>query len=192
MQLEKFVSLCSSYPFFLVATASVGDSRLLTCPWQLGRNRLGRMGWGLLDFWRTCFETCLQFCQTCFLILRFWRTNRRSQNVRCHQWNCRKTRDNSCVIILKSHLTLQVILPARARFVTFSLIDDSRCARAFSTIAPVRYITQMTTRFYTSRQNKVWEGRIWIINKWRFIERRGKIRVCDSCDDSRKYEAISN
>ena len=29
------------------------------------------------------------------------------------------------VIILKSHLTLQVILPARASLVTPSLIDDS-------------------------------------------------------------------
>ena len=70
------------------------------------------------------------------VFLYIWRTNRRSQNVRCHQWNCRKTRDNSCVIILKSRLTLQVILPARARFVTFSLIDDSRCTRALSNDSP--------------------------------------------------------
>ena len=41
------------------------------------------------------------------------------------------------VIILKSRLTL----PARTRFGTFSLIDDSRCARALSTTAPVRNIT---------------------------------------------------
>ena len=39
----------------------------------------------------------------------------------------RETRDNSSVIILKSRLTLQVILPARASLVTPSLIDD--CAR---------------------------------------------------------------
>ena len=45
------------------------------------------------------------------------------------------------MIILKSHLTLQVILPACARFVTFSRIDDSRSARAFSTTVPVSYIT---------------------------------------------------
>ncbi len=36
-----------------------------------------------------------------------------------------ETRDNSSVIILKSRLTLQIILPACARLVTPSLIDDS-------------------------------------------------------------------
>ena len=36
-----------------------------------------------------------------------------------------ETRDNTSVIILKSHLTLQVILPAHASLVTPSLIDDS-------------------------------------------------------------------
>ena len=36
-----------------------------------------------------------------------------------------ETRDNISVIILKSRLTLQVILPARASLVTPSLIDDS-------------------------------------------------------------------
>ena len=36
-----------------------------------------------------------------------------------------ETRDNTSVIILKSRLTLQVILPARASLVTPSLIYDS-------------------------------------------------------------------
>ena len=36
-----------------------------------------------------------------------------------------ETRDITSVIILKSRLTLQVILPARASLVTPSLIDDS-------------------------------------------------------------------
>ena len=36
-----------------------------------------------------------------------------------------ETRDNTSVIILKSRLTLQVILPARFSLVTPSLIDDS-------------------------------------------------------------------
>ena len=36
-----------------------------------------------------------------------------------------ETRDNTSVIILKSRLTLPVILPARASLVTPSLIDDS-------------------------------------------------------------------
>ena len=36
-----------------------------------------------------------------------------------------ETRDSSSVIILKSRLALQVILPARASLVTPSLIDDS-------------------------------------------------------------------
>ena len=36
-----------------------------------------------------------------------------------------ETRDSSSVIILKSRLTLQVILPARARLVTPSLIENS-------------------------------------------------------------------
>ena len=37
----------------------------------------------------------------------------------------RETHDNTFVIILKSRLTLQAILPARASLVTPSLIDDS-------------------------------------------------------------------
>ena len=37
----------------------------------------------------------------------------------------RETRDDTSVIILKSHLILQFILPARASLVTPSLIDDS-------------------------------------------------------------------
>ena len=36
-----------------------------------------------------------------------------------------ETRDNTSVIILKSSLTLHVILPARASLVTPLLIDDS-------------------------------------------------------------------
>ena len=40
-------------------------------------------------------------------------------------WNCRETRDSSSVIILKSRLTLQVILPVHASLVTPSLIDDN-------------------------------------------------------------------
>ena len=38
-----------------------------------------------------------------------------------------ETRDNISAIILKSRLTLQVILPARASLVRPSLIDDSTC-----------------------------------------------------------------
>ena len=36
-----------------------------------------------------------------------------------------ETRDNTSVVILKSKLTLQVILPARTSLMTPSLIDDS-------------------------------------------------------------------
>ena len=36
-----------------------------------------------------------------------------------------ETRDNTSVIILKSRLTLQVILPARTSVVTPSLFDNS-------------------------------------------------------------------
>ena len=36
-----------------------------------------------------------------------------------------KTRDDTSVIILKSRLTLPVILPARASLVTPSLMDES-------------------------------------------------------------------
>ena len=36
-----------------------------------------------------------------------------------------ETRDNTSEIILKSHLTFQVILPSRASLVAPSLIDDS-------------------------------------------------------------------
>ena len=51
---------------------------------------------------------------------------------------------------------------------------------------------QVVTRFDTSRQNNVWEDRIWIINKSRLVERRGEIRLCVKYDDYRKCDAISN
>ena len=38
-----------------------------------------------------------------------------------------ETRNNTSVIILKTRLALQVILPARDSLVTLSLIDDSAC-----------------------------------------------------------------
>ena len=39
-----------------------------------------------------------------------------------------ETRDNTSLIILKSRLTLQIILSARASLMTLSLIVDSACS----------------------------------------------------------------
>ena len=49
--------------------------------------------------------------------------------------NSSEARESSCVIILKS------FCPHALGSWHFSMIDDSRCARAFSTTAPVRNIT---------------------------------------------------
>ena len=51
---------------------------------------------------------------------------------------------------------------------------------------------KLATRFNTSRQNNDGKDRIWIINKLRLVDRRGEIRICNICDDSRKYDGISN
>ena len=59
-----------------------------------------------------------------------------------------ETRDNSSVIILKSRLSLQVILPARASLVTPSLIDDS----AVSNITKLPTVSKQMTGVTVSWQ----------------------------------------
>ena len=130
----------SSSLFSLVATVDVVVAGLLT----RSCDRLVMTGWGHLNFWRTCLGPCLRLSQKS---PDLFSSNQRSQNVRCHQWNCCKTH-NSCVIILKSRLILQVILPACTRFVTFSLIDDSQCAHTLSTTVPIRNITIIQIQTY--------------------------------------------
>ena len=115
------VSLRSFSPFLLEATVGVDESWLLTDAWQIGRSRLGRRGRGLGTSDVPVLKAAFNSPKISWLVLfieRLWETNRRSPNVRCHQWNCREALDNSSVIILKSRLTFPVLLPARASFVT--------------------------------------------------------------------------
>ena len=62
-----------------------------------------------------------------------------------------KTRDNTSVIILKSRLTLQVILPARTSLVTPSLIDDSVILQMnpLQKYTPVKIYTDNQGAIYT-------------------------------------------
>ena len=115
----------------------------------------------LLNLWCTCLETCLGLTKISwldFLYRDFFLNNskgsrmfgdtseddseRRERSYQNHTW------------------TLPVILPARAKFVTFSLIDDSRCAHAFSTTAPVRNITM--TLFFLCGETAV----LGVCGKW--------------------------
>ena len=64
-------------------------------------------GWGLLNFWRTCLELCLQLPKSLYLIFLYRNILEQIEGSRMFgdtSENYRETRDNSCVIILKSRL----------------------------------------------------------------------------------------
>ena len=133
-----------SSSLFLVATADVVVAGLLTRSCQSYCDRLVMTGRGLLNYWHTCLGPCLQLPKSPYLISYteiFWNKSKVPESsvtlvktivkhVTIHVW------------LYENHVwTLLVILPTRARFGAFSLIDDSRCAHAFSTTAPVCFIT---------------------------------------------------
>ena len=115
-----------SSPFLSVVTGCVCvswlfDTRLSQ---QIGRSRLGYDGSGppeplTLPVWQVFNSAKIS------LLLSLYRDfGEQIEDPRMFDVN-RETHDIISVIILKSRLTLQVILPARACLVTPSLIDDS-------------------------------------------------------------------
>ena len=120
---------------------SVGESWLLAHAWQIGRSRLGRTGWGLGTFDAPVLKATFNSPKISWIVFLYRDFGEHIEYPRIFDVTS-ETRDNSSVIILKSRLTLQVILPARTSLVTPSLIDYSRCALALSTTAPVRNITK--------------------------------------------------
>ena len=99
----------------------VGESWLLT---HACHSRLGRTGRGLGSFDSPVLKAAFNSLKISLLVFLYRDFGEQIEDPRMFDVTS-ETRDNSSVIILKSRLTLQVILPARASLVTPSLIDDS-------------------------------------------------------------------
>ena len=87
-------------------------------------SRLGRTDRGLGTFDSPVLKAAFNSLKISFLVFLYRDFGEQIEDPRMFNVT-RETRDNTSVIILKSRLTLQVILSARASLVTPSLIDDS-------------------------------------------------------------------
>ena len=99
----------------------VGESWLLT---HACHSRLVRTGRGLGTFNLPVLKAAFNSAKISWLVFLYRNFWEQIEYPRMFDVTS-KTRDCSSVIILKSRLILQVILPARASLVTPSLIDDS-------------------------------------------------------------------
>ena len=86
-------------------------------------SRMGRTGRGFGTFDSPVLKAAFNSLKI-LLVFLYTDFGEQIEDPRMFDVTC-ETRDNTSVIILKSRLTLQVILPARACLVTPSLIDDS-------------------------------------------------------------------
>ena len=84
------------------------------------------MGWGLETFDSPVLKAAFNSAKILLLVFLYRDFGEQIEDPQMFDVTS-ETRDNSSVIILKSHLTLLVIRPARASLVTLSLIDDSAC-----------------------------------------------------------------
>ena len=127
----------------LSGDGGVGESWLLTHAWQIGRSRLGRTGRGLGTFDAPVLKVAFNSPKILWLVFLYRDFGEQIEDPQMFNVTSETVvkRDNSSVIISKSHLTLVIILPARTSLVTSSLIDYSRCVRVLSTTVPVRNIT---------------------------------------------------
>ena len=103
---------------------------------QIGRSRLGYDGSASRTFNAPVLTTIFNSAKISLLVFLYRDFGERIEDPPMfyfHQWSCCETRDYLSVIILKSHLTLQVILPTRASLVTPSLIDDSARPQYYKT-----------------------------------------------------------
>ena len=119
--LEKFILVTSFFSLPLGGDGGVGESWLLT---RACHSRLGRMGRGLGTFDSPVLKAAFNSAKISLLIFLYRDLGEQIEDPRMFDVTS-ETHDSSSVIILKSRLTLQVILPARASLVTPSLIDDS-------------------------------------------------------------------
>ena len=99
----------------------VGESWLLT---HACHSRLGRADRGLGTFDSPVLKAAFKSPKISLLVFLYRDFGEQIEDPRMFDVTS-ETRDNTYVIILKSRLTLQVILPARASLGTPSLIDDS-------------------------------------------------------------------
>ena len=98
----------------------VGESWLLT---HACHSRLGRTGQGLGTFDSPVLKAAFNSAKISLLVFLYRDFGEQIKDPRMFDVTS-ETRDSSFVIILKSCLTLQVMLPACANLVTPSLIDD--------------------------------------------------------------------
>ena len=117
LQLEKFILVAS---FFSLPLGGDGVWVRAGCLTHACHGRLGRTDRDL----GTCFDSCLQLSKISLLVFLYRDFGEQIEDPRMFDVTS-ETRDNTSVIILKSRLALQVILPACASLVTPSLIDDS-------------------------------------------------------------------
>ena len=101
----------------------VGESWLLT---HTCHSRLGRTGRGLGTFDSPVLKAAFNSAKISWLVFLYRDFWEQIEDPRMFDVTS-ETSDGSSVIILKSCLTLQVILHACASLVTPSLIDDSTC-----------------------------------------------------------------
>ena len=99
----------------------MGESWLLTL---VCHSRLYRTGRGLGTFDSPVLKAAFNSANISLLVFSYKDFGEQIEDPRMFDVTS-ETRDNSSVIMLKSRLTAQVILPARASLVTPSLIDDS-------------------------------------------------------------------
>ena len=99
----------------------VGESWLLT---HACHSILGRTGRGLGTFDSPVLKAAFNSAKILLLVFLYGDIGEQIEDPGMFDVTS-ETRDDSSVIILKSRLTLQVILPVRASLVTPSLIDDS-------------------------------------------------------------------
>ena len=94
------------------------------CLTHVCHSRLGGTDRGLETFDSTVLKVAFNSLKISLLIFLYRDFGEQIEDARMFDVTS-ETRNNTSVIILKSRLTLRVILPARASHVTPSLIDDS-------------------------------------------------------------------
>ena len=128
MIVAKFILVTFFFSLPIGGDSCVGENWLLTHAWQIGCSRLGRMGRGLGTFDAPVLKAAFNSPKISWLVFLYRDFGEQIEDPRMFNVTSEtdvNTYDNSSVIILKSCLTLQVILPARTSLVTPSLIDDS-------------------------------------------------------------------
>ena len=94
---------------------------------QIGRSRLGYDGLGVYGTFKApVLITAFNSAKISSLVFLYRDFGEQIEDPRMFDVTS-ETHDDTSVIILKSRLTLQVILPACASLVIPSLIDDSAC-----------------------------------------------------------------